>query len=81
MGCGEQQLGRGGQQHAVVAEGMFAQGDDEFAGHQSGVAGGVQEVFEGVLELLDRGRLEGEPGADAVAEGYQILVAQFVLQA
>ena len=60
---------------------MFAQGDDQFVGHQSGVAGGVQEVLEGVLKLLDRGRLEGEPGADAVAEGHQVLVAQLVLQA
>jgi len=79
-GVGEELGGEVGE-HAVVAHGVIGEGLGERWGEQQGVAGAAGEVGEAVEELVAAGVLEAEAGADARAEGQEVVVAQALAEA
>src|SRR5271166_2240138 len=59
-----EQFGRHADEDAVVAGGVITQGVPELLGHQTGIAGGGQQMLEASQELFSSGDAGGEAGAD-----------------
>ena len=63
-----EQLRRHGGQDAVVTHRVVAHGTHKFGGHQGGLAGGDEEVFETGKQRLAAGVLQVQARADTRAE-------------
>ena len=74
-GDGEQLAGQGGER-AVVAGGVVGEGGGELRGQERGVAGAGHEVLERGPELVGGGVIEGQAGANAAAQGEEVVLAE-----
>ena len=59
--------------YPVVSNGVIAEGLHQFRGHQTGVAGAGQEVFEASQQLLSIGILHHQAGAHAATQRQQLI--------
>ena len=78
-GAGQQFGGHTGE-HPVIADGVVTEGVHQFLGHQAGIAGGGQQMFETGHQLLAGGIFHGQAGADAAAQRQQFIASQLVGQ-
>ena len=76
LGGGGEQFGGHGGEHAVVADGVVAQGGPQFRGHEMGIAGGGEQMLEGGAQRLAFGVLHRKAYADTAAERQQVVAAQ-----
>ena len=55
---------------------MVTEGVHQLLGHQAGIAGGGQQMFQAGHQLFASGVLHGQAGADTAAERQQLVATQ-----